>query len=338
MRNRLSTFKAFCAIGCSQVLHVLRFSQHTSRIWLLTGRSVTAPGNFHKVATTAAHEMGLRYMSDMSVVDSFANDLSTERQTPRLEVVGIDKEYPAATGPIQILRGLSLRADRGEFVSIVGPSGCGKSTLFNIITGLVPPTAGSVLVNGEDVTGSTSRHIGYVLQKDLLFPWRTVLENVVLGLEVRGVRKKDARTRARSLFATYKLEGYEDKYPSDLSGGMKQRAALMRTMVTDPDIILMDEAYKALDYPLKIALESELLETARTTGKTVVAVTHDIEEAVTMSDRVYVLKARPGEVVSEFPIDLGTTSTDINERRLAPRFNEFYEKIWRGIGQKPGAA
>ncbi|AFP36956.1 ABC transporter ATP-binding protein [Mycolicibacterium smegmatis] len=274
----------------------------------------------------------------MSVVDSFANDLSTERQTPRLEVVGIDKEYPAATGPIQILRGLSLRADRGEFVSIVGPSGCGKSTLFNIITGLVPPTAGSVLVNGEDVTGSTSRHIGYVLQKDLLFPWRTVLENVVLGLEVRGVRKKDARTRARSLFATYKLEGYEDKYPSDLSGGMKQRAALMRTMVTDPDIILMDEAYKALDYPLKIALESELLETARTTGKTVVAVTHDIEEAVTMSDRVYVLKARPGEVVSEFPIDLGTTSTDINERRLAPRFNEFYEKIWRGIGQKPGAA
>ncbi|CKG94939.1 ABC transporter ATP-binding protein [Mycolicibacterium smegmatis] len=305
---------------------------------MLTGRSVTAPGNFHKVATTAAHEMGLRYMSDMSVVDSFANDLSTERQTPRLEVVGIDKEYPAATGPIQILRGLSLRADRGEFVSIVGPSGCGKSTLFNIITGLVPPTAGSVLVNGEDVTGSTSRHIGYVLQKDLLFPWRTVLENVVLGLEVRGVRKKDARTRARSLFATYKLEGYEDKYPSDLSGGMKQRAALMRTMVTDPDIILMDEAYKALDYPLKIALESELLETARTTGKTVVAVTHDIEEAVTMSDRVYVLKARPGEVVSEFPIDLGTTSTDINERRLAPRFNEFYEKIWRGIGQKPGAA
>ncbi|ANI41543.1 ABC transporter ATP-binding protein [Mycolicibacterium vaccae] len=255
--------------------------------------------------------------------------------TPRLEVVGIDKRYETGA---EVLRGLTLHADRGEFVTIVGPSGCGKSTLFNIITGLVAPTAGTVRVNGEDVTGTTSEHIGYVLQKDLLFPWRTVMENVILGLEVRGHRRKEARERARGLFAAYKLEGYEDKYPSDLSGGMRQRAALMRTMVTDPDIILMDEAYKALDYPLKIALETELLETARATGKTVVAVTHDIEEAVTMSDRVYVLKAHPGQIVQELQIDLGTSSTDINERRLAPRFNEFYELIWRGIGQQAGAA
>lgn len=254
--------------------------------------------------------------------------------TPRLQVVGVDMEFPTRAGTVQVLHDLNLHADRGEFVSIVGPSGCGKSTLFNIITGLVAPTAGAVRVNGVDVTGTTSRHIGYVLQKDLLFPWRTVLENVVLGLEVRGTRRKEARERARELFATYKLEGCEDKYPSDLSGGMRQRAALMRTMVTDPDIILMDEAYKALDYPLKIALEGELLETARATGKTVVAVTHDIEEAVTMSERVYVLKAHPGQVVSELRVDLGTSSTDINERRLAPRFNEFYESIWRGIGQK----
>lgn len=258
--------------------------------------------------------------------------------TYSLEVVSIGKEYPTARGTTAVLRGLTLHADRGEFISIVGPSGCGKSTLFNIITGLVPPTSGAVRVNGQDVTGSTSEHIGYVLQKDLLFPWRTVLENVILGLEVRGTRKKEARDRARQLFAAYKLEGYEDKYPADLSGGMRQRAALMRTMVTDPDIILMDEAYKALDYPLKIALESELLETARAADKTVVAVTHDIEEAVTMSDRVYVLKAHPGEIVHELHIDLGTTSTDINERRLAPRFNEFYEKIWRGIGQTAAVA
>lgn len=253
--------------------------------------------------------------------------------TRRLEVVGIDKHYATPHGVSRVLRGLTLHADRGEFVSIVGPSGCGKSTLFNIITGLVEPTAGSIRVNGIDVTGTTSEHIGYVLQKDLLFPWRTVLENVILGLEVRGTSKKEARERARQLFAAYKLEGYEDNYPADLSGGMRQRAALMRTMVTDPDIILMDEAYKALDYPLKIALEGELLETARATGKTVVAVTHDIEEAVTMSDRVYILKAHPGEIVDELDVDLGTTSTDINERRLAPRFNEFYEKIWRGIEQ-----
>lgn len=258
--------------------------------------------------------------------------------TRSLEVVGIDKEYRTSHGVTHVLRGLTLQADRGEFVSIVGPSGCGKSTLFNIITGLVTPTSGSIRVNGVDVTGTTSQHIGYVLQKDLLFPWRTVLENVILGLEVRGAGKKEARERARQLFAAYKLEGYEDNYPADLSGGMRQRAALMRTMVTDPDIILMDEAYKALDYPLKIALEGELLETARATGKTVVAVTHDIEEAVTMSDRVYILKAHPGEIVDELDVDLGTTSTDINERRLAPRFNEFYEKIWRGIGQSADVA
>lgn len=258
--------------------------------------------------------------------------------TRSLEVVGIDKEYGTTHGVTRVLRGLTLHADRGEFVSIVGPSGCGKSTLFNIITGLVAPTTGAIRVNGVDVTGTTSEHIGYVLQKDLLFPWRTVLENVILGLEVRGTGKKEARERARQLFAAYKLEGYEDNYPADLSGGMRQRAALMRTMVTDPDIILMDEAYKALDYPLKIALEGELLETARATGKTVVAVTHDIEEAVTMSDRVYILKAHPGEIVDELDVDLGTTSTDINERRLAPRFNEFYEKIWRGIGQSVDVA
>lgn len=258
--------------------------------------------------------------------------------TRSLEVVGIDKEYGTSHGVTRVLRGLTLHADRGEFVSIVGPSGCGKSTLFNIITGLVTPTSGLIRVNGVDVTGTTSQHIGYVLQKDLLFPWRTVLENVILGLEVRGTGKKEARERARHLFAAYKLEGYEDNYPADLSGGMRQRAALMRTMVTDPDIILMDEAYKALDYPLKIALEGELLETARATGKTVVAVTHDIEEAVTMSDRVYILKAHPGEIVDELDVDLGTTSTDINERRLAPRFNEFYEKIWRGIGQSADVA
>ena len=258
--------------------------------------------------------------------------------TRSLEVVGIDKEYGTSHGVTRVLRGLTLHADRGEFVSIVGPSGCGKSTLFNIITGLVAPTAGAIRVNGVDVTGTTSEHIGYVLQKDLLFPWRTVLENVILGLEVRGTGKKEARERARQLFAAYKLEGYEDNYPADLSGGMRQRAALMRTMVTDPDIILMDEAYKALDYPLKIALEGELLETARATGKTVVAVTHDIEEAVTMSDRVYILKAHPGEIVDELDVNLGTTSSDINERRLAPRFNEFYEKIWRGIGQSADVA
>jgi NitT/TauT family transport system ATP-binding protein len=258
--------------------------------------------------------------------------------THALEAAGIGKTYDTADGPLTVLRDLAFHVDRGELISFVGPSGCGKSTLFNVITGLLSPSTGTIRVHGEDTTGRTSPSIGYVLQKDLLFPWRTVMENVVLGLEVNGVKKREARARAAHLFETYNLTGFEDKYPASLSGGMKQRAALMRTMVMDPDIILMDEAYKALDYPLKIALESELLETARAAGKTVIFVTHDIEEAVTMSDRVYVMKARPGEIVDEIRVDLGTDSTDISDRRVSPRFNDYYELIWRSIGQLPAVA
>lgn len=258
--------------------------------------------------------------------------------THALEATGISKTYETRSGPLEVLRDLTFHADKGELISFVGPSGCGKSTLFNVITGLLAPTGGTIAINGEETTGRTSPSLGYVLQKDLLFPWRTVMQNVILGLEVNGVPRAEARERAKDLFATYNLTGFENKYPSALSGGMKQRAALMRTMVMDPDIILMDEAYKALDYPLKIALESELLETARAAEKTVVFVTHDIEEAVTMSDRVYVLKAKPGEIVDEIRVDLGTDSTDINDRRLAPAFNDYYELIWRSIGQAPVAA
>lgn len=252
--------------------------------------------------------------------------------TYALETRSISMRY--GSGPL-VLRNIDFHADAGEFVSFVGPSGCGKSTLFNIITGLLIPVSGAVLVNGAETTGAPSRSIGYVLQKDLLMPWRTILQNVVLGLEIHKVPRKVARERAAALFETYHLSGHENSYPAQLSGGMRQRAALMRTMVTDPDIILMDEAYKALDYPLKIQLESELMETVKKAGKTVIFVTHDIEEAVTMSDRVYVLKAHPGEVVQEFSVDLGTASLQVNDRRLATKFNHYYETIWHAIGTAP---
>ena len=220
-------------------------------------------------------------------------------------------------------------------VSFVGPSGCGKSTLFNIVTGLLAPDGGSILVDGSEATGRTSSKIGYVLQKDLLFPWRTVIENIILGLEIGGVARREARERAMALLEVYKMVGYEDKLPSQLSGGMRQRVALMRTMITDPQIILMDESYKALDYPLKIALESELLSIAKKQRKTVVIITHDIEEAVTMSDRVYVMKARPGQIVNEIQVDLETDTHLIQERRMAKRFNEYYHLIWKNIGIDP---
>jgi NitT/TauT family transport system ATP-binding protein len=252
-----------------------------------------------------------------------------------LEAIDISKSYEGAAGPVQILHKMKFHADANEFVSFVGPSGCGKSTLFNIITGLLKPDNGSILVDNRETTGHTSPKIGYVLQKDLLFPWRTVIDNVVLGLEVAGVSKKEAREKAKALLQTYRMEGYEDKFPSQISGGMRQRVALMRTMITDPQIILMDESYKALDYPLKIALESELLGIVKKERKTVVFITHDIEEAVTMSDRVYVMKAHPGEIINEIKIDLETDSPLIPERRMSRRFNDYYEMIWRNIGITP---
>jgi len=254
-----------------------------------------------------------------------------------LEAINISKGYNSSAGQINVLKKLNFYANANEFVSFVGPSGCGKSTLFNIITGLLAPDEGCILIKDRETTGSPSENVGYVLQKDLLFPWRTVMQNVILGLEVRGVNKREARERAAILFNTYHLVGYENKYPSQLSGGMKQRVALMRTMVTDPEIILMDEAYKALDYPLKISLESELLGVVKAQKKTIIFITHDIEEAVTLSDRVYVMKARPGEIIHEINIDLETDSMVIPERRLSPRFNDYYELIWRSIGSSPVA-
>lgn len=256
----------------------------------------------------------------------------------KVEGRGISKVFNEETDPVTVLRNINFHVKSEEFVSFVGPSGCGKSTLFNTISGLIAPTEGQVFIDGIDVTNAPPKNIGYVLQKDLLLPWRTVLENVILGLEVQGVKKEEAIERADTLLDIYNLRGYEHKYPGALSGGMKQRVALMRTLVMDPEIILMDEAYKALDYPLKISLESELLGMVRTLKKTVIYITHDIEEAVTLSDRVYIMKARPGEIVNEVEIELDVDSTMMNERRLAKRFNEYYELIWRSIGTTPEIA
>jgi NitT/TauT family transport system ATP-binding protein len=252
----------------------------------------------------------------------------------KLEARNISHSYTSNRNVAEVLRDLNFHADENEFISFVGPSGCGKSTLFNIIAGLLTPTAGDVHIHGETSTGRPHPSLGYVLQKDLLLPWRTIMDNVILGLEVRGVDRKTAAERARPLFEDYNLKGRENDYPSALSGGMRQRAALMRTLVMDPEILLMDEAYKALDYPLKIALESELLETVRRLRKTVIFVTHDIEEAVTLSDRVYVMKARPGQIIKEIKVDLGVESTDVQDRRMAPAFNHYYQLIWKSIAEQ----
>jgi ABC-type nitrate/sulfonate/bicarbonate transport system ATPase subunit len=207
---------------------------------------------------------------------------------------GVTSKNPA--GVFQALAPVTLSIPQGRFVSLIGPSGCGKSTIFNIIAGLLEPTHGRVLIDGIDATGAIGR-VGYMLQKDLLLPWRTVLDNVVLGMEIQGVPMVRARERALPLLQRYGLAGFEHLYPNALSGGMRQRAALLRTLLFDTDVILLDEPFGALDAQTKLQMQEWLLGLWSDFGKTVVFVTHDIGEALFLSDEVHIMGTRPGRIV-----------------------------------------
>ena len=193
------------------------------------------------------------------------------------------------------------RSKTGRFVSLVGPSGCGKSTLFNVIAGLLQPTEGRVLIDGEDATGTIGR-VGYMLQKDLLLPWRTVVDNVILGMEVQGTPRNEARQRALPLLHRYGMSGFEHLYPNSLSGGMRQRAALLRTLLFDTDVILLDEPFGALDAQTKLRMQEWLMQLWGDFRKTVVFVTHDVEEAIYLSDEIHVMGTRPGRILETIPI------------------------------------
>ncbi|GEL20478.1 ABC transporter ATP-binding protein [Pseudonocardia asaccharolytica] len=204
-------------------------------------------------------------------------------------------------GTLPVLSDVSLRAAPGEFVSIIGPSGCGKSTLFNVLAGLVAPDSGRVLVDGAPAGGSA---FGYMPQKDLLFPWRTVLDNAALGLEVAGMRRRAARAKAQALFEPFGLAGFERARPSQLSGGMRQRAALLRTVVQDREVLLLDEPFGALDSLTRTGMQEWLEKVRARYGWTVLLITHDIREAVFLSDRVVVLGPRPARVCREVEVGL----------------------------------
>jgi ABC-type nitrate/sulfonate/bicarbonate transport system ATPase subunit len=216
-----------------------------------------------------------------------------------LRLDGLAKSY----GALPVLDGVSLTVSAGEFVALVGPSGCGKSTLFDVVAGLVPPDAGRVLVDGADTTGRTDP-FAYMPQQDLLFPWRTVLDNTTLGLEVAGARRRDARERARPLFAEFGLAGFEDARPAELSGGMRQRAALLRTVVQDRPVLLLDEPFGALDALTRTEMQLWLSRMRARFAWTVLLVTHDVREAVFLADRVAVLGPRPTAVVRDVRADL----------------------------------
>lgn len=218
-----------------------------------------------------------------------------------IAVDGVSKSFRPSG--VQALAAVTLAAESGQFVSLVGPSGCGKSTLFNIIAGLIEPDEGTVHFDDADVTGTTG-HVGYMLQRDLLLPWRTVLDNVLLGLDVARVSRSTSEPRARELLARFGLSGFAKAYPAQLSGGMRQRCAVIRTILYDAPLFLLDEPFSALDAQTRLLMQEWLLDVWDTLGKTVFYITHDLDEALFLSDRVYVMSARPGHVIADVAVAL----------------------------------
>src|SRR6202049_4811057 len=223
--------------------------------------------------------------------------------TPKLRVDNVSMTFKTPAGVFQALAPVTLSIPQGSFVSLIGPSGCGKSTIFNIIAGLLEPTAGRVLIDGIEATGTIGR-VGYMLQKDLLLAWRSVLDNVILGMEIQGVPLREARGRALPLLHRYGLAGFEHLYPGALSGGIRQRAALLRTLLFDTDVILLDEPFGALDAQTKLQMQEWLVGLWSDFTKTVVFVTHDVEEAIFLSDEVHVMGTRPGRIIETIPVAL----------------------------------
>jgi NitT/TauT family transport system ATP-binding protein len=228
------------------------------------------------------------------------------------------------------LRDTSLVVRPGEFVSVVGPTGCGKSTLLNVAAGLLEPSAGSIRVFGEPLSGINSR-AGYLFQADALMPWRNALGNVMAGLEFRGMEQGACLEKANEWLRRVGLAGFGDRYPHQLSGGMKKRVSLAQTLILDPEILLMDEPFSALDIQTRQLMENELLELWSANRKSVVFITHDLEEAIALADRVVVLSAGPEtRPIGEYIIDL-PRPRDVAEIRLAPRFIELHGQIWRSM-------
>ena len=238
-------------------------------------------------------------------------------------------KYQSKNGETEAIKDISFEIASKEFVSLIGPSGCGKSTLLSIIAGLITPTSGEVYVNGKNVA-LQGANIGYMPQKDSLLPFRTIWQNVLLGLEIKKIKTIDNMIYADELLDTYGLKQFKNKYPRQLSGGMRQRCALIRTLVIRPDILLLDEAFSALDYQTRLAVSQDIHSIIKREGKTALMVTHDISESVSMSDRVIVLTGRPSAIKSIHKMEFDKNLTPL-ERRDDKLFSEYFNRIRRDI-------
>jgi NitT/TauT family transport system ATP-binding protein len=260
-------------------------------------------------------------------------DIFPTPASPKVELRNVDLRYFGLTGETEALKDISLSISPGEFVAIIGQSGCGKSTLLSLISGILKPTAGAVLVDGRPVSGP-SRNVGYMLQQDYLFEWRSILDNAVLGAEIQGANMAKARERASQLLSRYGLGQFMDHLPRQLSGGMRQRVALARTLCTEPDVVLLDEPFSALDSQTRLALADEVADILRREGKTAILVTHDIGEAISMAERVIVLSRRPGRVKSDHPIRFATAGSARRgpfAARNAPEFTVYFNTLWQEL-------
>lgn len=249
---------------------------------------------------------------------------------PAVEIDGVTLNYFTPDRETLALANVSLTVAQGEFVAIVGSSGCGKSTLLSMVSGLLPPSRGSIRIDGNEVTKPSPR-VGYMFQKDTLLDWRTILDNVVIGAELLGLDMKASRRRAEELLVRYGLGEFLHSLPSQLSGGMRQRAALARTLCCEPDLLLLDEPFSALDYQTRLALSDEVAGILSSERKTVILVTHDIGEAISMAHRVIVMSRRPGRIKSEHRIEFpsfGPTRPTPFQARKCSEFASYFQTIW----------
>lgn len=249
-----------------------------------------------------------------------------------LQVSGISHCFFSKEKASLVLENIHLHAEKGEFTSFLGPSGCGKTTLLSVIAGLLKPIEGTVTVDGERITKPTSS-IGYMLQQDYLFPWKTIEENITVGLSITKTYSKETKDRVLSLLEEVGLQGTEKQYPRELSGGMRQRAALVRTLATNPKILLLDEPFSALDYQTKLKLEELVFSMLKEYNKTSVLVTHDIEEAIAMSDRIFLMQAKPGKIAKVFSVPHTIRNLSPFQARQHPDFPSIFQSIWKELNE-----
>lgn len=246
-----------------------------------------------------------------------------------LELKNINTTYQTLKTETQAIKNVSLSINEGEFVSIVGPSGCGKTTILSMISGLLKPTSGEIYIDSELVT-NVSTNVGYMLQRDNLFEWLNVNQNINIGVKINHKKNCLTKEKIQSLITKYGLAGFEKAKPNELSGGMRQRVSLIRTMALNPKILLLDEPFSALDYQTRLSVQNDIHSIIKSENKTAILVTHDISEAVVMSDKVVVLTKRPGTIKNILSLDFDKSLTPLN-RRDSPLFNKYFRELWENL-------